>query len=163
MLMSDLLRVELPIQACLVSNSTTSFPSFRCLPLDFMMFVFLLACEITNWIVIGAKSSRAIPNNSNSSVSIAFLWLSTHRAANYYILIINVIWVVPLTLFQVVWRWRVSTWPSRRAFCVRRCCCWARPRTFALRSKFTPESWVRLLSQTFWQEMKENQPLSTPL
>lgn len=37
MLLSDLSCVELPFQACLVSNSTMSFPSFRCFPLDFMM------------------------------------------------------------------------------------------------------------------------------
>lgn len=52
---------------------------------------------------------------------------------------------------QEAWRWRVSTWPSRREFCVRRCCCWARPtRTCVLKSKFTPESWVRRLYQYKW-------------
>lgn len=51
---------------------------------------------------------------------------------------------------QEAWRWRVSTWPSRREFCVRRCCCWARPtRTCVLKSKFTPESWVRRLYQWY--------------
>lgn len=52
---------------------------------------------------------------------------------------------------QEAWRWRVSTWPSRREFCVRRCCCWARPtRMCVLKSKFTPESWVRRLYQYKW-------------
>lgn len=56
-----------------------------------------------------------------------------------------------LCFSQEVWKWRASTWPSRRESCARRCCCWARPsRTPALKSKFMPESWVSLPNQTKW-------------
>lgn len=53
---------------------------------------------------------------------------------------------IPLLLLsQEVWRWHASTWRSRRASCVRRRCCWARPtRTSVLKLRSKPESWVRL-------------------
>lgn len=53
---------------------------------------------------------------------------------------------IPLLLLsQEVWRWHASTWRSRRASCVRRRCCWARPtRTSVWKLRSKPESWVRL-------------------
>jgi len=118
-------------------SSSSSPPIFFFVFFNLLLFFFFFYCSLL--LLFSFFLPPPLPFSSPLSSSSLSLFLLLSLSLSLFLLL-------SLSLSQEVWRWPVSTWPSRRASCVRRCCCWARPtRTSVWRSKFTPESWVRLL------------------